>query len=221
MASSTTLEKESTAEIKHPGSLRNFSGTWWAAIPLGDKYTEVIRKWASVHVAREDIADAGVGCKGGIETNHHINVLMGLPGDPSSESVQILGSLIECFDVEFEAVETFEGARGVDDDYRVLVMRVRLNPKLLELQTTLARLWVKADQSEIEWHHSVYRPHVTVAWIKSKSAPRYEGKYIFPKDLSSPSSGAICVIHIELRKYKSTDKISVPLRSPKETTRLP
>jgi 2'-5' RNA ligase len=197
-----------SVEIAHPGSVRDFRGTWWATLEL-PTLTERIRKWVSdpSNFNPDDVAPPSLGCKGGIETFHHINVLMGIPHAPSEEFGQILGSLTDPIALQFGALKTFEGAKGADDVYRVLVVEVIPNAQLFALQERIGRMAVKTDESPITWHHPKFNPHITVAFIKSECAKKYEGKPLL-------SDGETVVVkEITIKKYKSTESVSFPFRS--------
>ena len=190
-------------EIKHPGMVQDFTGTWWVKIPL-TSFSETIVKWAETNIPKEHLASASLGCKGGIEQSHHVNVLMGLPHPPTPEFIKYIQSTIK-FKLQFGQIKSFPGAKGEEDTYRVLYVEIILpNAPLFNLQSAIGRIAVRPHQDAIRWHHPVYNPHCTVAWIDSKYRHLYEGQNII-----SESDGFI-VDHVEVRKYKSTETIIIP-----------
>ena len=233
---------QSGVEIKHPGSVTDFSNTWWASVPLPGAESERIVAWCAANIPTAYLAEPSKGCKGGCETTHHLNLLMGIPAAPSSEFVRILGSVVDEFMLEFGALDTFEGAAGDADVYRVLILRLADPAALARLQQLVARMCVAYDQPPLAWHHPVYNPHITVAWIKSAAAGRYVGRRVFgpdadadaeksqkalaetaattltaPADSESPpssssSSASVWVDKIVFKKYKSSEVVTVPLR---------
>lgn len=175
---------QKATESKSEGASRDFKGTYMAYIEL-PKINECISKWALENIDRNDIEYDKRVCKGGLVTEQSINILLGLPSEPTEEVLDILKRMpklklrigeTQCF--EEESVRTDD---GVLHRYRVLSVKISESSQqeLTRMQRTLGILYGGVN-SPITWHFPVYRPHLTIGFIKSDACSKYIGKQILP-----------------------------------------
>ncbi len=96
-----------------------------------------------------------------IERRHHISLHVLLPSRPTPELIHKLEG-ISCFTLTLEGLGCFENKTN-----DVLYIQVVVNDQLRALHKLLV------DEYKQPWQHPEYKPHVTIAFLKSGKGKKY------------------------------------------------
>jgi hypothetical protein len=154
---------------------------------------------SKVLAAAGKIPDADLA-EDGRETEPHITVLYGLQTDEAKDVAAIVTKYPD-FRYTLGEVTIFEvndkdSQRGGGDKYDVVKIDVE-SPELVALHALLAKL-PHADT------HPVYKPHVTLAYVKSGLGKQYVGMADFSRQLSAKASAVVF-------SNRADEKTTIPL----------
>ena len=147
--------------IVSSAAAREFSST---QINAPDAIARKVKSWGKENIPDSDLYDEEPGF--GRESNVHITVKFGLHTD-SPEEVEKVVTGFGRFKVKLGEISQFEGEK-----YDVLKIDVE-SARLHELNGLIA------DSVECTDTFPVYKPHMTIAYVKKGKGKKFLGKTIF------------------------------------------
>lgn len=132
----------------------------------GDLGKQIIA-WGKKHIPDDELFRDPKNPNFGRENEIHVTVLYGLHSDNSTESRRVVKNC-KSFNVRLGPVDVFT----TNDNFDVVMVKV-LSPELHALNKKFC------DQVKFTNKFPVYRPHITIAYVKKGEGSKYKGEKLF------------------------------------------
>lgn len=194
--SSTTQPLNSVPPSEVPNKRPDFTGTYWASIPLPSANHQISTHILS-KIEKEDLLEDEVIAKNGpIETHHHITLLMGLPSSPTSNTVNKINALHPLQIELSQKLHYFSNPpkliEGKQRSWDVLLLEPSKEDAGFLICNDLHQHL--CEEYKLKWHFDKYNPHVTIAYLKYGTAQKYVNVLQAPLKFDAD--------HVEWKKFR-------------------